>query len=163
MAGQERRVDCGGVPDEELASGQEVVEQHWPYDGPHGFHRTSTAAETMDQLVRYLNNATCIDTTLPHAASGHDVIRGVGSAIHGLDQLLEQLAQFYLRHAATNPDLYGDRRDRTRRSHPSRTRPSVRGVRLRRWSKMRGRSICGARRRVAGGQGLSSWSGGPQR
>lgn len=91
--------------------GAEVVEQHWPYDGPYGHYRTGAAAAALERLVRYLNNATGKASALPYPSTAGDVITDVRAAAHGLDQLLTQLADFYERQAWDNPNLYDDRSD----------------------------------------------------
>jgi hypothetical protein len=90
------------------------VEEFFPYDGPHGADRVVDAAAGVAALVRYLNNATGPGrsaSTLAWAATTHRVLGGVTAAIHGLDQLFNQLAGAMHRQAV-DPTLYDDRRDR---------------------------------------------------
>ncbi|TCO57190.1 hypothetical protein [Actinocrispum wychmicini] len=92
--------------------GDDVVDHHWPYDGPHNDDQTTQAAAAISRLVRYLNNATGpghSDSALPYAAIGYRVISNLTNAVHGLRQLLPQLAEFLERQAA-DPTLYDDRR-----------------------------------------------------
>lgn len=91
-----------------------AVEDLWPYDGPHSADTVTEAATAVAQLVRYLNNATqphLADRTLQHAATIDRILGGIGSAVHGLRQLTDQLATA-AEQQADNPTLYDDRRDR---------------------------------------------------
>lgn len=85
-----------------------VIEQVWPYDGPHDQHSVATAAASIAALVRYLNNATqphLADHTLPYAATISDILNGVRSAAMHLDQLLDQLDSA-INQQATTGDVY---------------------------------------------------------
>jgi len=85
-----------------------------PYDGPHSADTVTDAAHRLAVLVRYLNNATGPGhgrTTLAWAATVHRVLADLAAAVHGLDQLLTQLAAAITRHT-TDPGLYDDRPDR---------------------------------------------------
>jgi uncharacterized protein (DUF885 family) len=90
----------------------DVVEQHWPYDGPYSPEQTAAAATVVGRLGRYLNNATQKRDALPYANVAHNVLSGVGAAVFGLDQLVEQLAAFAERQA-DDSTLYDDRYDRS--------------------------------------------------
>lgn len=89
----------------------EVVEAHWPYDGPYSPEQTTAAALMIERLVRYLNNATQKPTAVPYAATAGSVLASLHSAVYGLGQLMRQLAEF-AQAKADDPTLYDDRRDR---------------------------------------------------
>jgi hypothetical protein len=90
----------------------EVVDQRWPFDGPHSEESVTEAATAVARLVRYLNNATWPGKK--HVASGpamYRVLSNLNSTTYGLRQLLEQLRDT----AATlagDGSMYDDRRDR---------------------------------------------------
>lgn len=90
----------------------EVVERHWPYDGPYGPEVTTAAATAIERLARYLNNATLKPEALPHAAVAGSVLASLHVAMAGMEQLAAQLARFAERQAA-DPTLYDDRGNRT--------------------------------------------------
>lgn len=92
----------------------EIVETHWPYDGPYSNETTSAAATMVERLVRYLNNATGKRDGLPYAATTYRVLSGVDSAVYGLAQLTRQLRD-HAERIAEDPTLYDDRRDRPAR------------------------------------------------
>lgn len=90
----------------------ELVEQYWPYDGPHSDESVEQAATAVGRLVRYLNNATWPHKK--HVASGptlYRVLSQVNSAVYGLDQLLRQLRDTATG-LADDTSMYDDRRDR---------------------------------------------------
>lgn len=92
----------------------DLIEQHFPYDGPHSAEHVTAAGIAVARLVRYLNNATGPGNarkTLEWAASVDHVLGSVNAAVHGLNQLLRQLAAA-LDSQTDNPTLYDDRRDR---------------------------------------------------
>ena len=113
------------------------VEEFFPYDGPHCPDRVADAARGLSALVRYLNNATGPSNdrvTLVWAATVHRVLCGVTTAVHGLDQLFDQLTAAMERQAL-DPSLYDDRRDRRGRDtaidvamHIYSTRPVARAL-----------------------------------
>ncbi len=89
----------------------DAIRECAPYDGPHTADTVAGAAHGLSVLVRYLNNATGpgnTRTTLAWAPTVHRVLEGVATAVHGLDQLLTQLAAAMTRQA-TDPTLYDDR------------------------------------------------------
>lgn len=91
-----------------------VIEEFFPYDGPHSRDSVADAASGAAALVRYLNNATGPGNgrrTLDRAPTVWRVLGGVHSLVAGLDQLLGQLAAAAQRQAG-DPTLYDDRRDR---------------------------------------------------
>lgn len=87
----------------------EVLESYVPYDGPHTPGSVVEAARAVAHLVRYLNNATQHEAPVRYAVTVHEVLGGIGGALHGLDQLLQQLGSALRRH---DPTLYDDRHDR---------------------------------------------------
>lgn len=86
--------------------GVDTVGQHWPVDGPRDGDTVADAANAVAELVRYLNHAT--RSGLHWAADVDAVLAGLGEAMHGLPQVLAQLATFTARQATT-PGLYDDR------------------------------------------------------
>lgn len=90
----------------------DLVEQNWPFDGPHSDDLVTDAATAVGRLVRYMNNA-----TWPHkkvVGSGpalYRVVSQLNGAVHGLDQLLRQLRDTAVE-LAESPSMYDDRRDR---------------------------------------------------
>lgn len=99
---------------DDITTGDDIIEQHWPYDGPHDDHSTVQAARAIEHLVRYLNNATGPghrDTAVPYASTGYRVVTGVAGATGLLPQLLGQLVRFFT-DQSTDPTLYDDRRGR---------------------------------------------------
>lgn len=86
-----------------------LIEEHWPYDGPHSDQKVKDAASTISGLTRYMNNAS--QRGMRNAASVNAVLGALGGAAYGLDQLVDQL-QSTMRHHAEDPSLYDDRRDR---------------------------------------------------
>lgn len=90
----------------------DVIDQQWPYDGPHDADTVTSAAEAVSALVHYLANATGPSNqreTLQHTATVHAILEDIAGAVSGLDQLLHQLKSV-LRHQADDPTLYDDRR-----------------------------------------------------
>lgn len=95
--------------DDGSARSYEIVDEFWPYDGPHTVATMTSAANGVAQLVRYLNNA-----TQHGVASGPALGRIVGSVtsmVGGLDQLLGQLARA-ADMLADDPSLYDDQSPR---------------------------------------------------
>lgn len=91
----------------------QVVDTHWPYDGPHDDDHTVQAARALPHLVRYLNNATGPghqSSALPYAAAADRVLANVAGAIGLLPQLLDQLAGFLTDQGRNDPTLHDDRR-----------------------------------------------------
>src|SRR5699024_379914 len=94
--------------------GDAVVQQYWPYDGPHDYERLLEASAALVSLVRDLTNAPSPgiqDINLPYAPVVDGLLGRVSSAVGGLDQLLDQFSQVLLRKSADDT-LYDDRRDR---------------------------------------------------
>lgn len=93
-------------------TGSEVVDQHWPYDGPHSAETVTNAASALSALVRYLNNATGPGNgrqSLRYAPHIYRTLGNLHSAVGGLDQLLGQLVG-ELERIAEDPSAYDDRR-----------------------------------------------------
>lgn len=96
------------MPEIDELDAYDVVEQHWPYDGPHSRDTVLEAARAVSGLVRYLNNATQPGTaryTLEWANTIDSVVSNVKSAVYGLDQLLDQLSSA-AKAAAEDPTIY---------------------------------------------------------
>lgn len=92
----------------------EVIEDYFPYDGPHSRDSVVGAVYGAAALVRYLNNATGPGDggrTVERGPIVYRVVGGVQDLVEGLDQLLGQLADAVVR-LAGDPTLYDDRRDR---------------------------------------------------
>lgn len=88
----------------------DVVDEHLPYDGPHSRDSVIDAARMMAYSLRYLNNATQhTTTTLYWGNTVHAILGSVNAALHGLDQLFDQLGTA-LDQLAADPTLYDDRR-----------------------------------------------------
>jgi hypothetical protein len=88
----------------------EIVEQHFPYDGPHSADTVQDALRGARDPIRYANNA----TGLPSVLNGPSLYRSVGATaalVHGLDQLLNQFADAAHR-LGDDPTAYDDRHDR---------------------------------------------------
>lgn len=90
----------------------ELVEQHWPYDGPYGDDYTRSAGVMIQRLGRYLNNATQKRDGLPYVAVASSVVAQLHAAVAGYEQLLAQLARYLDQEAEGNPSVYDDRHDR---------------------------------------------------
>lgn len=97
----------------EPVNGRELVGANWPYDGPHTGDTVTEAARAMDELARYLGNATYggAAETLQYSAQVARVLGGLGGALSNLDQVLEQLAVAEQR-IGQDPKAYDERRDR---------------------------------------------------
>lgn len=85
---------------------EDIVEEHWPYDGPHTDDKVVDALSAAVQLIRYANNAT--QRRMQYAASVYSATSMVHSLVASLEQLLDQLAEMTER-MADDPDLYDDR------------------------------------------------------
>lgn len=85
----------------------------WPYDGPHSAESVTQAAEAVNQLVRYIANATRREDRYPYMSPVGRVAGSLGMASHRLDQVLDQMKTAVERHAR-NGDLYDDRRSEAR-------------------------------------------------
>jgi hypothetical protein len=90
----------------------EVVEAHWPYDGPYSDELTAAAVVMIGRLGRYLNNATQKRDGLPYIAVVGRIVGNLHGAVAGYEQLLVQLAGYLDREAEANPSVYDDRYDR---------------------------------------------------
>ena len=98
--------------------GLDVVEAHWPVDGPHTAERIESAAVALSELVRYLNHATRPQVgALTEAPHGAGVLGSLATAAHREGQLYRQLAS-WARRVAADPTVRHDRcRDDAERSH----------------------------------------------
>lgn len=98
--------------DDEKKDFHDVIEEYFPYDGPHTPEKIVEAARGVSALVRYLNNATGPGNdraSLPYAPWAYRLTGAVHGSVDGLDQLLYQLATALDRLSA-DPTLYDDRR-----------------------------------------------------
>jgi hypothetical protein len=87
-----------------------IVEANWPFDGPHDEDTIASAATAVDQLVRYMANATY---RLPESGQGlWRIVSGLREAVSKLDQVLRYLSERAEGVVADDPILYDDRRDR---------------------------------------------------
>lgn len=98
--------------------GLDVVEAHWPMDGPHTPELVESAAVALSELVRYLNRATMPHTgVLIEAPHGAGVLGSLATAAHREGQLCRQLAA-WARTVAADPtvrhDLCRDDAERSR-------------------------------------------------
>lgn len=98
--------------EDRIADPYELVEQHWPYDGPYSDDLTTAATLMIARLGRYLNNATQKRDGLPYIAVVGRVLAELHASVAGYEQLLVQLAGYIEREAETNPSVYDDRYDR---------------------------------------------------
>lgn len=90
----------------------DLVEETFPYDGPHTPEQVREAARGVSVLIRYLNNATGPGNgtnSLPYAPHTYRLIGSVRSTVAGLDQLLDQASAALRRHSGDS-SLYDDRR-----------------------------------------------------
>lgn len=86
-----------------------IVEEHWPYDGPHSEESIESASRVLAGLVRYMNNA--LWSVRPCGPSVYLVLSALNGAVYGSDQLLDQLRGAVLA-LAEDSTMYDDRRDR---------------------------------------------------
>lgn len=70
----------------------DLVQQCWPYDGPHDEETITSAAEATDELVRYLNNASLWHLPAP------TLYETLGSLTEALGRM-RRLVQLYARTA----------------------------------------------------------------
>ncbi len=90
------------LDEQESPEFRDVIEEHFPYDGPHTPETVRDAARGISKLVRYVNNATGPGngtTSLPYAPHTYRLLGSVHATVDGLDQLLEQIATAMNRHA----------------------------------------------------------------
>ncbi|TNC19078.1 hypothetical protein [Amycolatopsis alkalitolerans] len=90
----------------------DVLGQYVPYDGPHSRETVLDAARSISALVRYINNATSPGrTTLAWAHTVCSTTSSLCAAVHGMDQLFDQLTTAIERE---DPTRYydGDHRNR---------------------------------------------------
>lgn len=90
----------------------ELIEKHFPFDGPHSDESVTEAATAVGRLVRYLNNATYpYKKAVDSGPALYRVLSNVNSATYGLEQLLRQLSETAAE-LADSETMYDDRRDR---------------------------------------------------
>ena len=89
--------------------GTEVVESHWPMDGPHGPELIESAAVALAELVRYLNRATLPSAqVLGEAPHGAGLLGSLATAAQRERQLCQQL-EAWAHQLAADPSLQHDR------------------------------------------------------
>ena len=91
--------------------GRAVVDTHWPYDGPHTPDRVIQAAAAVEQLLRYLANATAGDRAGLRGSDVAAVLSALAGALHIVPTLTGRIAGIADR-IAGDPTIYDDRRDR---------------------------------------------------
>lgn len=89
---------------------RQIVERHWPYDGPHTNDRVAAAAEGIERLTRYMANATYQPVTSGPAL--YRTLSSLNDALYHLDQALRQVADSTSTVLADDPTLFDDRHDR---------------------------------------------------
>ncbi len=80
----------------------------FPLDGPYSPDVTTDAARTIAELVRYLNHATQTERALEYPSQLSTTVAALRRAVHGMDQLCEQLAEHAVR-VGRDARLYDDR------------------------------------------------------
>lgn len=93
----------------EIPDPYDIVEQYWPYDGPHNDETVLSALKMAGMLIRYANNATQYKHSLSWASSVYRAVGSLHGAVTSLDQLTSQLVTA-LERQAKDPTLYDDRR-----------------------------------------------------
>lgn len=81
----------------------QIVEEFWPYDGPHSRETMASAATMAAELVRYLNNST--QYGVHEAPTLWRIVAQVSTAVDRFDQLLDQLRRA-AQALADDPTLY---------------------------------------------------------
>ena len=104
-------------PDERELSGVDVVDQHWPFDGPHSPTRTASALDAAARLVRYACNATSTPDGLGSAPEVYQALGGLTEATDRLPQLLEQTSEWAAR--LENDDRLGHDQHKTDGPRPA--------------------------------------------
>jgi hypothetical protein len=95
-----------------MTDAYELVEQHWPYDGPHDDESLPSAAAAVERLTRYLANATRAPRLTWPGPSAYRTVSNLRGAMVHLDQVLEQLSLYASGPMAQSASLYDDRHDR---------------------------------------------------
>jgi hypothetical protein len=86
-----------------------VIESHWPYDGPHTPDGVAAAAHAVERLTRYLANATQPHLARNSVAQAPTVGRIVSELAAATAQVLDQI-EHRIMVLADDPCLYDDRR-----------------------------------------------------
>lgn len=84
----------------------DAIEERWPYDGPHSPETIINAAQGLERLVRYMDNASQYPSLFDQPWQVHDMLLAVHGALYGLDQLLDQAA-VALEHLGTSASTRG--------------------------------------------------------
>jgi len=75
----------------ERLDGDDVVNEHWPYDGPHSPDSVREATVALSALVRYCKNATTHSDGLGYAPQVYTTLGGLTETAERLPQLMSQL------------------------------------------------------------------------
>lgn len=87
----------------------DLIEEHFPYDGPHTPTRVGDAASCVDDLTRYLANATYPNKPVTEWAPAIRRVAGqLSNGVGHLPQVLGQLARA-LDKLADDPSMFDDR------------------------------------------------------
>lgn len=86
----------------------DLIEETWPYDGPHNREKTMAAARMIAGLVRYIDNATYQPHAYQYASSVDVMLSNLKAAVGGLEQLLTQAFRFLANQDAAGT-LYDNR------------------------------------------------------
>ncbi len=89
----------------------DVISDYCHIDGPHTDDTATDASSALPELVRYFNHATIGRNPWPWAATTNRVVGGLSATVHGMEQLVRQLANV-VDAQAKDPTLYDDRHDR---------------------------------------------------
>lgn len=93
-----------------MTDAYEIVEQRWPFDGPHSDDTVHSAAMAARQLVRYMANATY--RPVGSGPALWRIVSALREAVVGLEQVLRQLAESASGAVADDASLFDDRHDR---------------------------------------------------
>ena len=97
------------MTDDQPPTAEDIADLLVPLDGPYEPDRVLEAARTISELVRRLNHATYHAGALRYPPTAYRTISALGSAVHGLQQTLRQLAARMDAFAA-DPRVYHDDR-----------------------------------------------------
>lgn len=99
--------------EQEYANGRELVNNYWPYDGPHNDDKVIEAARAADELTQYISNAVYGGTakTLPYGSSVARLLGAFSSTLSNMEEVLGHLIVAEQR-IGQDPTAYDERRDR---------------------------------------------------
>lgn len=107
--------------------GTQVIDEYWPFDGPHDGDTVSEAAQAMARLGRYINNATR-GSVLQSPRDLRVTVGSIATVLHQLPQLLDQVAA-RLERAAARTEFYDDHDSRDVDLGQTTTREAARRLR----------------------------------